>query len=352
MHVSVVIPAKDEEDNIGTCLDCLEPQLRSGDEIVVLDNGSTDRTADIASSYDKVRVIDAPDSRFDDDGHYRGLAQLRQFGAETASNEIVATTDADTEPPEYWLDHIRSHFEDDPDLSVLWGVVTDTNGVPVRDLSGKYLTLLGGVSGCNTAFRKADFEGLNRGYEGWPMFEDVALVTRLARTGKAVHDRELEMRSELDRRRYQTIPMLVGSGVAAGVGALVGGPPGALLAGAGVGAGGTEIFYESAPETPFHHDQIGFALVMAGTLVEGALGTLALGVGGGMLAHHVLTEGASAAPTDLMLHTDEMCRLDTSGEVTTIDCRPSQDLDSKLTRIMAAMTVGSVAGRMIRHVDS
>lgn len=351
MHVSAVIPARNEEDNIGECLDRLTPQLEVGDEIIVLDNGSTDRTAEIAAGYDRVQVIDAPDDRFDD-AHFRGLSQLRQFGAETASNEIVATTDADTRPPSDWLSRIRTHFREDDDLSVLWGVVTDTNGVPVRDLTGKYLTFLGGVSGCNTAFRKADFEQLTKGYTGWPMFEDVALVTRLARTGKAVHDTGMEMRSDLDRRRYQTIPMLGGSAAGVAAGALVGGPVGALAAGSGAGLAGTELFYEQAhgglPASPFHHDQLGLALILGGVTVGTNVGLAAVGVGSGLLLHHLLTEGATAVPTPLMANTDIVCRLPTDdADGGGIRCAPASDLESSLTRILAAATVGGLTGRLL-----
>lgn len=349
MHVSVVIPAKNEEGSIGRCLESLTSQIDAGDEVIVLDNGSTDQTAEIAASFEGVRVIDAPDDRLGGDVHFRGLSQLRQFGAESATNEIVATTDADTIPPEDWIDRIKTHFEQDDDLSVLWGVVTDTNGVPVRNMTGKYLTFLGGVSGCNTAFRKADFDSLQKGYVGWPMFEDVALVTRLARVGKAKHDTSMRMESDLDRRRYQTIPMVATSGVGIASGALVGGPLGALAAGTGVGVGGTELFYELAheqmPETPFHHDQVGFALIIGALIVDGTVGVAAGGAGVGMLAHHVLSEGVSAAPTDLMLNTDQVCELEPQDGTVEIVCEPQRDLESSVTRILAAATAGAIAGK-------
>lgn len=351
--ISVALPAKNEADNIGPCLSALTRQLYAGDEVLVLDNGSTDNTAGIADSFEQVRVIDAPDSRFDGDGHIRGLAQLRQLGVAESSNEIVASTDADTLPPDDWLDRIRHHFADDEDLDVLWGVATDTNGVPVRNLTGKYLTLLRGVSGCNHAFRREAFEQLDDGYVGWPMWEDVAIITRLSRHGKAVHDPKLEMRTDLDRRRYQTIPMLAGGGAGVASGALVGGPVGALAVGGGSALAGTELFYEQIAdmhdalpaELPVHHDQVGLGLILGGALAGGTPGLLAGGVGSGILAHHVLTEGASAIPSDLFSNTDAVCRLDTSGEGVTIDCEPPSETTQRVTRILAGMAVGAVAGR-------
>lgn len=348
--VSVVIPALNEEDSIGACLDCLTQQAGAADEIIVLDNGSTDRTAPIADSFDGVRVIHAPDSMFDD-AHYRGLAALRQLGAEQASNEIIATTDADTLPPADWLDRIKAHFDADPELTVLWGVTTDTNGVPVRDMTGKYLTFLGGVSGCNTAFRKAAFERSKKGYTGWPMFEDVALITRLARTGKAVHDTSLEMRTDLDRRRYQTIPMLATGGAGVGSGLLLGGAGGALASGVGAGLAGTELVYEALPKTRLHHDQVGMGLMLAGLALGGGLGLASTGLGAGVLAHHLLTEGASAVPTTLFQNTDQVCRLaGDDGEelvVRELACEPRDEATASATRVLAAATAGGLAATAI-----
>jgi len=48
--ISVLIPARNEEDNIGTCLESLRRQDYPNYEILVLDDSSTDRTADIVAS--------------------------------------------------------------------------------------------------------------------------------------------------------------------------------------------------------------------------------------------------------------------------------------------------------------
>lgn len=358
MNVSIVLPAKNEEKNIGQCLEQIQPQLDPGDEVLVLDNESEDRTAEIADEFEEVEVVYTPDDSVQQTAHIRGnLDAIRQFGTERAENEIIVSTDADTLPPDDWLDRIKAHFEADDELSVVWGTATDTNGVPVRDLTAKFGTLIGGVSGCNTAFRKSDFEDLDKGYIGWPMFEDVALVTRLARAGKAVHDRDLEMRTSLLRNRYQTIPMLAVGGASVLSGSLLGGPIGAGMAGVGAGVAGTELFYEQLAEIenavspmPIHHDQIGLALTLVGTVVGGTAGIGSAGLGAGIIGHHVLTEGVSGLPTDLMENTDEVCRIEETEEGTTLTvCEPSRLPESKITRLLAAMTVGAVAGRVIAY---
>lgn len=48
--VSVLIPARDEAENIRACVEAVLPQLRPADELLVLDDGSTDATPDILSA--------------------------------------------------------------------------------------------------------------------------------------------------------------------------------------------------------------------------------------------------------------------------------------------------------------
>jgi glycosyltransferase involved in cell wall biosynthesis len=57
--VHVIIPARNEEDCIGSCLQSLVSQQGIGFEITVVDDGSTDQTREIAESFPGVRVISA-----------------------------------------------------------------------------------------------------------------------------------------------------------------------------------------------------------------------------------------------------------------------------------------------------
>jgi glycosyltransferase involved in cell wall biosynthesis len=58
---SVVIPAHNEERVIGRCLNAFVPGLAAGEaEVVVVPNGCTDRTAEIAAAYPGVTVVDLP----------------------------------------------------------------------------------------------------------------------------------------------------------------------------------------------------------------------------------------------------------------------------------------------------
>ncbi len=55
--VSIIIPARNEEANLGACLESLTAQTGVDFEIIVVDDGSTDRTREIAQSFAGVRVI-------------------------------------------------------------------------------------------------------------------------------------------------------------------------------------------------------------------------------------------------------------------------------------------------------
>jgi cellulose synthase/poly-beta-1,6-N-acetylglucosamine synthase-like glycosyltransferase len=96
---SVVIPARNEERMIGRCFENLAAMSfpASAFEVVVVDNGSTDRTAEIADSWKdrlQVRVVTKPD------GHN---SALRNFGAAEATGAFLAFLDADCLVPRDWL---------------------------------------------------------------------------------------------------------------------------------------------------------------------------------------------------------------------------------------------------------
>ena len=58
-QVSIIVPARNEEASLGACLDSLAAQTGAPFEIIVVDDGSTDRTREIAQGFAGVRVISA-----------------------------------------------------------------------------------------------------------------------------------------------------------------------------------------------------------------------------------------------------------------------------------------------------
>jgi glycosyltransferase involved in cell wall biosynthesis len=90
--VSVIVPARNEEACLPACLDSLTGQSGIQFEIIVVDDGSSDRTHAIASSYAGVRVIDAPPLP----SGWTGKNNAVTAGAREARGEWLLFTDADT----------------------------------------------------------------------------------------------------------------------------------------------------------------------------------------------------------------------------------------------------------------
>jgi glycosyltransferase involved in cell wall biosynthesis len=92
VSVEVVVPARNEQDCIGRCLDSLTNQQGIGFRITVVDDGSTDRTREIAQSFPGVRVIAAPEPAPGVSGKCNALI----VGATGATAKWLLFTDADT----------------------------------------------------------------------------------------------------------------------------------------------------------------------------------------------------------------------------------------------------------------
>jgi len=90
--VSVIVPARNEEACLGSCLQSLAAQAGLRFEVIVVDDGSIDRTHEIAESFRGVKVIDA--GRLPPG--WNGKSNAMQTGARVAQGEWLLFTDADT----------------------------------------------------------------------------------------------------------------------------------------------------------------------------------------------------------------------------------------------------------------
>lgn len=114
MKLSFVIPAHDEEKNIGACIEAILSEIaRAGAdaEIIVVNNASEDRTHEVAAAYAGVLVVDEP---------RKGLTRARQSGYEASHGDLIANIDADVLVPAGWLDIVTQRFQD-PTLVALSG---------------------------------------------------------------------------------------------------------------------------------------------------------------------------------------------------------------------------------------
>lgn len=115
MTLSFVIPAHNEEQYLPTCLDSILREVSDKPyevEIIVVNNASTDRTKEIAESYDGITVVDEPG---------KGLAKARQAGFLRARGDLIANIDADAMLPAGWLEKVFREFSGDEKLACLSG---------------------------------------------------------------------------------------------------------------------------------------------------------------------------------------------------------------------------------------
>ena len=100
-RVSVVVCAYNAADTLDDCLSSLERLTYPDYEIILVNDGSTDRTSEIGRTHPRVRVIDTPNA---------GLSAARNVGLGEATGEIVAYTDADTRVDRDWLSFLVQPF--------------------------------------------------------------------------------------------------------------------------------------------------------------------------------------------------------------------------------------------------
>lgn len=110
-RVSVVIPALNDSPMLANALRALAVQSRPADEIIVVDNGSTDDTAAVARA-SGARVIEEP---------LRGIFPATAAGFDAATGDLIARLDADSVPPSDWIQRVVDAFETDSELAALSG---------------------------------------------------------------------------------------------------------------------------------------------------------------------------------------------------------------------------------------
>jgi rSAM/selenodomain-associated transferase 2 len=189
--ISVIIPTLNEEHCIAGCIEDLLRE-ECGFEIVVVDGGSVDGTAELAERYPGVTVIRSP----------KGRGLQMDLGAASASGEVLLFLHADTLLERGWASAISSVMED-----------TDASGgafsFNINAQDWKYRLVEKWVAMRCKYFRlpygdQAIFAGKNAfelagGYRGLPLMEDVDLVKRLKRLGEF---RMLKNKAMTSERRW------------------------------------------------------------------------------------------------------------------------------------------------------
>jgi glycosyltransferase involved in cell wall biosynthesis len=193
MKLSFVIPAHNEEAYLPKCLNSIFRELDKAGitaEVIVVDNASTDRTAEVAKKYERVRLVYEPNP---------GANGARQTGAQVATGDLIASLDADTMLNAWWLEKVFREFEKNQKLVALSGpnVYYDLPlhlrliawafylfAFPVYMLNNRILKRGASVMGGNVVIRRSALEAIG-GYNTKLLFygDDTDTATRLAQVG-------------------------------------------------------------------------------------------------------------------------------------------------------------------------
>ncbi|MCB8966623.1 MAG: glycosyltransferase [Ardenticatenaceae bacterium] len=127
--ISVIIPAHNAAHTITDCLTALQQQTAVPDtyEIIVVDDGSTDNTGELATNAGATVIRQAKS----------GPAAARNAGIQAANGEITCFTDADCVPAPTWIAAITEPLRQDPDIAASKGTYCTRQ----REIAARFVQL-------------------------------------------------------------------------------------------------------------------------------------------------------------------------------------------------------------------
>ena len=220
--ISIVTAARNEENNIGACLDSLTRlDYPIGKlEIIVVDDHSTDGTPGIvrrfANTFPQVRAIEGKKPT----DQLRGKANAITQGIDVSSGEIILMTDADcTVPPTWARATVQQYSENTGVVAGLTLLRPEGWFAGMQSLDWAYILAVASASmglknplsciGNNFSFRKKAYDDVG-GYRGIPfsVTEDFALFKAITGSGRWGYRYPLEKESLVFSKACTTIPEL------------------------------------------------------------------------------------------------------------------------------------------------
>ncbi len=159
LTAGVIVPVYNGESTIASCIESLLSQVGMDGrfEVIVVENGSTDRTTEIVSRY-PVRLFH---------NTVRGPAAARQFGLMQSQADIVAFTDADCYADPHWLEELIKPYADSKVGGVGGAVLAYQHAernlveqfadrfTPLANFSGGNGEFMPRLHTCNASYRRA-----------------------------------------------------------------------------------------------------------------------------------------------------------------------------------------------------
>ena len=117
LSISVIIITRNRAESLKDTLTSLVKQSRQPDEVIVVDNGSTDNSREITSNFTTRLNI-----KYVYEGQ-RGIPYARNTGIRLATKDIIAFIDDDCLADKNWLKYLEIPFVKDPHVGVVGGEV-------------------------------------------------------------------------------------------------------------------------------------------------------------------------------------------------------------------------------------
>lgn len=191
--ISVVIPVKNDEKKIGSCIEAVFNQSFLPFEVIIVDGHSIDNTIKNAQEY-PVKIL------FE---NYGTVGGARQVGLENSGGEYIAFTDSDCIPEKMWIDNLFKEFKEDI-VGVGGGIKNIGEGLweqsialaldsflgsanSVQDRVLKKRCFVPSISGCNCMYRKKDLLDVGGYNVTYFMNEDTDINKRLLERGKILY---------------------------------------------------------------------------------------------------------------------------------------------------------------------
>lgn len=163
IKISVIIPARNEEENIGQLLQALQEQTYPSSlfEVIVVDDHSTDSTAKIVHQFPAVKLLQLKE---DNINSYKKKAI--DTGISTAIGEWIVTTDADCLPSRNWLKTIAAFKEEKGSVFIAAPVVFNCNSSVLLVFQTLDFLVLQGITGAAVYKKNMSMcNGANLSYE-------------------------------------------------------------------------------------------------------------------------------------------------------------------------------------------
>lgn len=198
--ISVIVAARNEEENIGECIESLKRISYNKEyyEIILVNDSSSDRTQEIMHGLTKdfnefiiLNTSDAADSKL------TGKTKALAYGISHSRGELIMMTDADCTVKESWLTDTASYYSEGTGMVCGFTLIDCSKGLfsKLQALDWLYLQSLASASsgisnelsciGNNLSVSRKAFDSIG-GYEGlkFSVTEDLALLRKIKSTGK------------------------------------------------------------------------------------------------------------------------------------------------------------------------